>query len=102
MKYLIVSIMVFFIASCAGHKCEYDSEEWREYKLVSLDKPKHFYVDLKDVQTGKLYYHVYVSKHCNSWKNLKIGGTYKLKRVHWTDGGHENSDFDKLYDCLCK
>lgn len=102
MKHFLVTLIIFLLVSCAGHQCEYEKTEWRDYKLLGLDEPKHFYIDVQDILTGKIYKHVYVSKHCNEWRKLRIGETYKLKRVYWTDGGHENANFDGLYDCLCK
>lgn len=37
----------------------------KEYRIVGYYPPKHVYVDLQDVSSGKIYEHQYVSKHCN-------------------------------------
>ena len=50
------------------------------FMLLGIDPPKHFYVDLKDAR-GDVRNHVYVSKHCNSWKALAIGQTLVLDVV---------------------
>lgn len=55
--------------------------EFKEYEVVGINPPKHFYLDLKDKKTGHLFNHVYVSKHCNNWRNLKLGSVYSFKEV---------------------
>lgn len=97
-----ILIFTMFLSSCAHEKCQYDKEEWREYELLSLDPPKHFYIYLQDVKTKKIYSHVYVSKHCNNYRNLTIGKVYTLKRVYWTIEGKEYADFENLYETLCQ
>lgn len=53
----------------------------KEYEVIGIDPPKHFYLDLKDKQTGQLFNHVYVSKHCFEWQNLKLGSVYSFEEV---------------------
>lgn len=99
MKYFLFLIVLL---GCAGRRdIVYDKVETREYILTQLDEPKHFYVYLTDVKTGKKYDYVYVSKHCNDWRELQIGKIYKLERVYWTDGGREYSDFKDLSCVFC-
>lgn len=55
-----------------------DGGEIRRFILVTWNPPKHFYVTLKDVQTGEVYPSRYVSKHCNT-SDLKAGEQYNLQ-----------------------
>lgn len=80
-----------------------DKVEYRMYELTDKDEPKHFYVYLKDVETGQVYSHVYVSKHCNSHRETAvIGKIYKLKRVTYTQGGTTTSQFEGLSCIFCE
>lgn len=64
-------------------------------ELVGVDPPKHFYVDLKD-QEGRVYRKVYVSKHFNDWRSLKMGTkitAYRTTKKH-RETGEIQYDFD--------
>lgn len=50
------------------------------YLQLLVKRPKHFYVDLKDSK-GIMHKHVYVSKHCNSWREVQIGSQIILPVV---------------------
>lgn len=56
-----------------------DGTEVRRFILVTYNPPKHFYVTLKDVETGTVYESQYVSKHCNAHHNLVKGEQYNLQ-----------------------
>lgn len=101
MKYYIF-LFLFIAFSCVRQsenaiKCEY-----KKYVLTGLNQPKHFYVDLVEVDTWEKYHHVYVSKHCNSWRELTLGDTLTLKRCHYRNGGNDIYEFDNLYNTLCE
>lgn len=49
--------------------------EIRQYKLISYRPPKHFYVTLEYNGVKKEYH---VSKHCNSYKDNKLGDVYNI------------------------
>src|SRR5688500_9742296 len=100
----IVLIFILFLVSCGIEREDERQNIQYEFRTYTLDKvypPKHFYVDLTDIETGLLYRHVYVSKHCNNWRNLTIGDTVVLKREMWNIGGDSHSSFFDLYDELC-
>ena len=60
-----------------------------------MHPPKHFYVDLQDVETGVIHKHVYVSKHFNSWKSIDTTETLRLTRWQWKlTNGQEQFSFD--------
>ncbi len=79
---------------------------YRDYVVVSINQPKHFHVDLRDVKTGKVYTHIYVSKHCNKWRELQVGSTWRLRHrllQYSISGAHvERIDTKPLYKEICK
>lgn len=66
--------------------------------LKKIDPPKHFYIDY--VKDGKYYTYQHVSKHCNSYRKLKIDHEYKIPVVKkvWNSGERIELDF---YEGLC-
>lgn len=102
MKNFILFSIIVLLSSCMAKPKDIDKEEIKDYKLIGYDPPKHFHVDLQDVQTGKIYRHVYVSKHCNNHREFVIGNIYKLKRIYYTREGTEISQFDDLYESFCQ
>ena len=53
------------------------SSSQKTFTILEIDPPKHVYVDLKD-EKGQVYKHVYVSKHCNNWRQIVLGSTVAL------------------------
>lgn len=72
------------------------------FVLVSIDPPKHVYATLRDVATGAAYERVYVSKHCNAWRDNEIGAEYNLSVKVWQRAdGTQYYSFNNLYSALC-
>lgn len=61
------------------------SSETKSFTILAIDPPKHVYVDLKD-ENGQEYKHVYVSKHCNSWRKIVIGSKIDLEVAQYKKG----------------
>lgn len=103
MKKQMIIFMVLLTSCCAPQQKNV-TYVVKQYKLVSFDPPKHFYVTLQDVETGVIYHDIHVSKHCNNSDNLKIGTVYSLKRLHWIQDGRDIYDFDdnELYQKFCE
>lgn len=51
----------------------------QKYEVIGIKPPKHFQLDLRNVDTGEISKSVYISKHCMKWKNLKIGAIVTLQ-----------------------
>lgn len=58
--------------------------ESRMFEVTKTVPPKHFTVDLKDVETGQVFRRVYVSKRCWSWRKVAIGSTWALRVTTYT------------------
>lgn len=56
--------------------------ETKTFTIEALDPPKHVYADLRD-DKGTFFKRVYVSKHCNRWKEIKIGSSIVLTVNHY-------------------
>lgn len=81
-----------------------EKSESRNFQLAGVRPPKHFYVDLKDVETGVTDVQVYVSKHCNSWKQTAVvGKMYRIVVETYRDD-RDNTlkvKYNNLYNVFC-
>lgn len=77
--------------------------EVRRVMLVDWAPPKHFYVSMKELQTGKIWERVYVSKHCDTG-GLKKGDEYNLTVRKYSLSNRPGEvfwEFDNLYGAFC-
>ena len=74
-------------------------QEIATYKIVDIDPPKHFYIDLE--KDGIVHNHVYVSKHFNNWREIPIGSEIQLtvRTLQFKDGRTE-LEFLNVRDAL--
>lgn len=76
-----------------------------QFELLKINPPKHMFVDLKDMKTGDIHQHKWVSKHCLRYKETAIvGKVYDVLVIPYTDDRTDlivRYDF-RLYDALCK
>lgn len=82
-----------------------EKSETRTFRLVGVDPPKHFYIDIKDVETEEVTNYVYVSKHCNSWRETAVvGKAYQVVVETYYDDrdNSRNKEYKDLYEILCK
>ncbi len=74
-------------------------------ELIGFNRPKHVYVDMQELATGKVYRGVYVSKHCNNWRShAVIGRRFHARRDTWESAdGDQNSRWSSeyLYSVFC-
>lgn len=120
MNRLIVGVTVFFVLAFGGIGYGYytmyaksvedakhirlQKSENRAFQLVGVDPAKHFYVDLKDAETGATDTRVYVSKHCNSWRQTAVAGnTYRIvvETYHDDRNGVQSVKYKDLYGVFC-
>ncbi len=75
----------------------------RVFQLMDFDPPKHVYAFLQDVETHEIFPRVYISKHCNAWReHAHIGRTYVLHLRPWTRAdGTRGTDFLHLPAVFC-
>lgn len=75
----------------------------KTYEITSINRPKHFYVDIKDVDNGKVYPHQYVSKHCNAWRKLVLGSRWSFQEVIYENNeGVRRVEIHGLRTKLCE
>lgn len=82
-------LAVFFVAMSNINRVVSSELFEGNYEILHVNKPKHFYLDLRDVETGKVYKKKYISKHCNSYRETAVVGetyTLKVKRRFYEDG----------------
>ena len=86
----VVLACVMTLSACTSS--EKVSEHKEEFTILAIDPPKHVYVDLKDSK-GFIHKHVYVSKHCNHWREIQIGSQIALPVVTYKN---EDGLYDKI------
>ena len=90
MKHLRLLLLVFTLAlvACSGYTEV--SRVPETFTIVDVNPPKHFRVIVMDYKGDT--YEVNVSKHCNRWREVKIGSMVTLTRVTQRhDKGHFSS-----------
>lgn len=109
---LLGGMIAYFGISARNYKIQYETVVV-EKKVVMVEitaiasQPKHFYIDLNDLDTGDFHHYVYVSKHFNEWGRLKFPVKFEVERttsryIHLPEKKHEvyfnNGDlYDGLY-----
>ena len=83
---LFVLMSSIALIACTPETYEETARYRNTYEIIGINPPKHFYLDLKNVKTGVVHKHVYVSKHCNDWRKLKIGSRWDLTEVDYKRG----------------
>ena len=56
-----------------GEEKIYLRKEIRKYEVLSIHPPKHFSVDLLDIETHRLFANQGWSKHCFNWQRARLG-----------------------------
>src|ERR1044071_3496989 len=86
----VISIMIAISFSLTGcvQKEEEISRHENVYEVVKIEPPKHFHVDLKNVKTGIVTEHVYVSKHCSVYEKLPLHSRWVFTEVDYKRGDY--------------
>lgn len=103
-KYLVGLVVgVFLLTGCEQQEPAKEiSREYRQYELLYLDPPKHVYIDIKDVKTGVVWKRLFVSKHCNQWRNIPTGSIWGFELVTYQN--KDGSVYQKVenYHDICR
>jgi len=108
MKYLIP---LLFVLSCARPEPGYMNtsaiigSSVDRYIVTSVDKPKHFSVDLLNIDRSISFSDVGRSKHCNTWEQYAIvGHIVRLKTIIHLDTLTNTEWYEPLNvnDAFCK
>lgn len=76
----------------------------RRYRLNGWIPPKHYYVDITDVETGENFPNLYVSKHCNNYTDNKRGDEYNIELRKYSLSSNPSIvlyEFTNLYRIFC-
>lgn len=79
---LNIALILFVLTGCERVPSDpvvSKTEKW--FVVTKINQPKHFYVSFREEGTGYRFNDQYVSKHCNYWRNLKIGSRWLLTEV---------------------
>lgn len=98
LKNLGVILAVLMLTGC--EKPVSQVQQFGVFKVVEIKRPKHFRVVLENTETGTRH-KVGVSKHCNSWRELKLGTIFKFNTEvsTYADGSTYTYFFNKQRIC---
>lgn len=103
MRIFIVLIALILVVGCAPAPKDIIKEEFRQYRITNIDRPKHFHVNLVDVNNGQVLTKQGRSKHCSNWRQNTVGDIIVVKtRYYRQDDGKTYIDLIGLNDILCR
>lgn len=79
----VIAFSVFCYSIWEKGSYEVISNTQKNYEIVGIKRPKHFQLDLKDVETGYIYKNVSVSKHCNNWRKIPLNSVYVFNEIKY-------------------
>ena len=86
-------------------KIVYEPVQIERFFLKSYHPPKHFYVTIEHLASGKIYENQYVSKHCNNISKDSLGTEFNIQTQVWY---YEDAPlnkyvkFNNLYQVFCE
>lgn len=89
MRALLTIIIMSVLWGCAPAPKNIIKEEFREYRVTHIDKPKHFHVNLVDVDNGQVLTRQGRSKHCNNWRQTSVGDVIVVKTRYYKNEGDD-------------
>lgn len=81
--FLIIIFAIFTYSIWNRGSYEVISNLPKKYEIIGIKRPKHFQLDLKEVETGTLYDKVSVSKHCNNWRKIPLNSIYTFNEIKY-------------------
>jgi hypothetical protein len=91
---LFLSILLGF-SSCAPKPKQIIWEKTEEFKIVRINPPKHFYLDLQRVSDGEVFKSVYISKRCGGMC-IQEGDVITVTYGKYKRGDDEWEEFDRV------
>lgn len=93
MKQLFFLFLLLSLSQCGiepvrgiDYNCVSIGYEIREYRIVHIDPPKRFDVDLQDVKTGYVWREIANKKRCSFWRNGPAeGSVVKIRATIYRD-----------------
>lgn len=106
MKTLILFFLILLgFSSCSPKPKQTIWEKTEEFKIVKINPPKHFYLDLQRVSDGVVFKNVYISKRCGEMC-IQEGDVIKVTYGKYKSGDYEFEEIDRMgiknLVCYCK
>ena len=92
-KFIVAVLMAstVLLSGCSDPK-QVINQTLKEYEIILIKRPisfvkapRSFRVNIRDVETGKVYEAQTVSRHCSAWKRLEIGSKWKFTELTYKD-----------------
>jgi hypothetical protein len=92
MKLLTITLIALTTMACSKQPTTPESKvisiQQERYEIVHVDQPKHFWVNLKHIETGYVFQRTASSKHCNRWREFPVGTVIYVRTIRY-----ENNTF---------
>lgn len=83
--FLLVTIGMLTLISVTADKPDtFIRDEMVTMEIRYINRPKHFYLDLK--YNNEFFLDTYVSKWCSKWKHYSIGDSIQVRLLYMRDG----------------
>lgn len=100
--FLVLGVILFLSGCEQVEPAKEISREYRQYELLELDQPKHVYITIKDVKTGYVWNRLYVSKHCNTWRDIPINSVWGFELVTYENADGSRYEKVESYRDICE
>ncbi|MFY0656305.1 MAG: hypothetical protein JXR12_06115 [Neptunomonas phycophila] len=98
MRYLAIILAMIILGGCQpAPPKNIIKQEVRQYRILLIDQPKHFWVNLKDVQTGQVFEREGRRKHCNNWRSWSVGDVISVNTQYYQNEG-DTATYVRLVD----
>jgi len=73
-------------------------------KITEINPPKHFYISFSEVNGTRKWNSLFVSKHCNNYRQNRIGNILTIKFYTYEKAFTKEKvyRFENLYNVFCK
>lgn len=93
-KKITLSLIALLIIGCDKEPIDKRilvSSEKQVYMVTKVEEPPHFYVNFKNIETGKEFNNIYIKKECDDWQKMNIGSKWTLYENTYHDNIRDNT-----------
>jgi hypothetical protein len=104
MKHLITTLFGLTLMACSKQpdlpESKVISIRQERYEIVHVDQPKHFWVNLKHIETGVVFERTARRKHCNRWREFPVGTVIYVRTIRYENNTF-SVDSDDAKNVIC-
>lgn len=94
---IFAAIGIFYLVN--GEKVVLETHI-QKYEVIGINPPKHFSLELRNVDTGEVFEGVAISKRCQYWENLKMNSivSFEEETFKYEKRDHKQKEVNVNYD----